>query len=109
MVYKVVSLVLTQSQISARGRPSPSTFQRAYRKARIALPRGSISVRPATAIPPLQLTGFFSTHSDLYVTCQLLADNKPLTIPFRTSYKAFKNSYTSVSCRTHLVCVGVFY
>jgi len=33
--------------------------------------------------------------SDLFVMCQLIADNKPLTIPFRTSYKAFKNSYTS--------------
>ena len=31
--------------------------------------------------------------SDLYVTCQLIADNKPLTIPFRTSFKAFKNNY----------------
>ncbi|KAG6840119.1 hypothetical protein C0991_008879 [Blastosporella zonata] len=35
-----------------------------------------------------------STLSDLYVTCQLVADNKPLTIPFRTSFKAFKNNYT---------------
>ncbi|KAF6754471.1 atypical/PIKK/PI3K protein kinase [Ephemerocybe angulata] len=35
-----------------------------------------------------------STLSDLYVTCQLIADNKPLTIPFRTSFKAFKSSYT---------------
>ncbi|KAJ2914075.1 hypothetical protein MD484_g6343, partial [Candolleomyces efflorescens] len=35
-----------------------------------------------------------STLSDLYVTCQLIADNKPLSIPFRTSFKAFKNSYT---------------
>ncbi|RDB29393.1 Phosphatidylinositol 3-kinase catalytic subunit type 3 [Hypsizygus marmoreus] len=34
-----------------------------------------------------------STLSDLYVTCQLIADNKPLTIPFRTSFKAFKNNY----------------
>ncbi|TFK83452.1 atypical/PIKK/PI3K protein kinase [Polyporus arcularius HHB13444] len=32
--------------------------------------------------------------SDLYVTCQLVADNKPLTIPFRTSFKAFKSHYT---------------
>ncbi|KAI0730079.1 atypical/PIKK/PI3K protein kinase [Fomitopsis betulina] len=32
--------------------------------------------------------------SDLYVTCQLIADNKPLTIPFRTSYKAFRKDYT---------------
>jgi phosphatidylinositol 3-kinase len=31
--------------------------------------------------------------SDLYVTCQLVADNKPLTIPFRTAFKAFKNAY----------------
>jgi len=35
-----------------------------------------------------------SPISDLYVSCQLLADNKPLTIPFRTSFKAFKNNYT---------------
>ncbi|KAH7927966.1 putative atypical/PIKK/PI3K protein kinase [Leucogyrophana mollusca] len=34
-----------------------------------------------------------STLSGLYITCQLLADNKPLTIPFRTSFKAFKSSY----------------
>jgi phosphatidylinositol 3-kinase len=35
-----------------------------------------------------------SALSDLFVTCQLLADNKPLTIPFQTSYKTFKSSYT---------------
>ncbi|KAJ7031542.1 atypical/PIKK/PI3K protein kinase [Mycena alexandri] len=29
------------------------------------------------------------TLADLYVTCQLTADNKPLTIPFRTSFKAY--------------------
>ncbi|THV02807.1 putative atypical/PIKK/PI3K protein kinase [Dendrothele bispora CBS 962.96] len=34
------------------------------------------------------------TLSDLYVICQLVADNKPLTIPFRTSFKAFKTTYT---------------
>ncbi|KAH7884554.1 putative atypical/PIKK/PI3K protein kinase [Phlebopus sp. FC_14] len=34
-----------------------------------------------------------STLSDLYVTCQLVADNKPLTIPFRTAFKAFKANY----------------
>ncbi|KAI0806054.1 atypical/PIKK/PI3K protein kinase [Irpex lacteus] len=31
--------------------------------------------------------------SDLYVTCQLIADNKPLTIPFRTAYKSFTKDY----------------
>ncbi|GAW01229.1 atypical pikk pi3k protein kinase [Lentinula edodes] len=33
------------------------------------------------------------TLSDLYVICQLIADNKPLTIPFRTVFQAFKNAY----------------
>jgi hypothetical protein len=37
-----------------------------------------------------------SELSDIYVTCQLVADNKPLTIPFRTSFKAFKNGYMYV-------------
>ncbi|ETW79232.1 hypothetical protein HETIRDRAFT_387555 [Heterobasidion irregulare TC 32-1] len=45
--------------------------------------------------PELRFRGVQSSSlSDLYVTCQLVADNKPLTIPFRTSYKAFKNNYT---------------
>ena len=36
------------------------------------------------------------TPSDLYVTCQLIADNKPLTIPYRTSFKAFKMNVVCV-------------
>ncbi|KAL0579966.1 Phosphatidylinositol (PI) 3-kinase [Marasmius crinis-equi] len=45
--------------------------------------------------PQLRFHGLQSPSlSDLYVTCQLVADNKPLTIPFRTSFKAFKNAYT---------------
>lgn len=47
------------------------------------------------------LTFLNSGLSDLFVTCQLIADNKPLTIPFRTSYKAFKNNYTSASNYSH--------
>ncbi|ESK92357.1 atypical pikk pi3k protein kinase [Moniliophthora roreri MCA 2997] len=44
--------------------------------------------------PELKFHGVQSPNlSDLYVTCQLVADNKPLTIPFRTSFKAFKNAY----------------
>ncbi|KDQ59030.1 hypothetical protein JAAARDRAFT_33751 [Jaapia argillacea MUCL 33604] len=47
------------------------------------------------AHPELRFHGVQSQAlSDLYVTCQLVADNKPLTIPFRTSFKAFKNGYT---------------
>ncbi|KAF5392397.1 hypothetical protein D9757_001549 [Collybiopsis confluens] len=44
--------------------------------------------------PELKFHGLQSSIlSDLYVICQLIADNKPLTIPFRTSFKAFKNGY----------------
>ncbi|TGO89694.1 hypothetical protein BPOR_0098g00250 [Botrytis porri] len=32
-----------------------------------------------------------SPHSDLYVTVQLWADSKPLTVPVQTAYKSFKN------------------
>lgn len=32
-----------------------------------------------------------SPHSDLYVTAQLWADSKPLTVPVQTSYKYFKS------------------
>ncbi|KAA8567736.1 hypothetical protein EYC84_008207 [Monilinia fructicola] len=32
-----------------------------------------------------------SSHSDLYVTVQLWADSKPLTVPVQTVYKSFKN------------------
>lgn len=31
-----------------------------------------------------------SPHSDLYVTVQVYADNKPLTVPVQTAYKSFK-------------------
>ncbi|KAH8978579.1 atypical/PIKK/PI3K protein kinase [Lactarius hatsudake] len=65
---------------------------------RISQLEGVRHPRPFTELiekPELRFHGVQSpTPSDLYVTCQLLADNKPLTIPFRTSYRAFKNSYT---------------
>ncbi|KAF4626381.1 hypothetical protein G7Y89_g11780 [Cudoniella acicularis] len=32
-----------------------------------------------------------NAHSDLYVTVQLWADSKPLTVPVQTAYKPFKN------------------
>ncbi|KAI0714408.1 atypical/PIKK/PI3K protein kinase [Cerioporus squamosus] len=47
--------------------------------------------KPELRFHGVQLSPDFS---DLYVTCQLVADNKPLTIPFRTSFKAFKSHYT---------------
>ena len=42
-----------------------------------------------------------SALSDIYVTCQLVADNKPLTIPFRTSSKAFTKDYTYANIKDH--------
>ena len=35
-----------------------------------------------------------SPNSDLYVTVQLWADSKPLTVPVQTAYKSFKNART---------------
>lgn len=35
-----------------------------------------------------------SPNSDLYVTVQLWADSKPLTVPVQTAYRSFKNART---------------
>ncbi|CAM0142069.1 Phosphatidylinositol (PI) 3-kinase [Umbelopsis sp. WA50703] len=44
--------------------------------------------------PELKFAGLqVSDHSDLYATVQVYADNKPLTVPVRTSYKAFKQHW----------------
>ncbi|KAG5723857.1 Phosphatidylinositol 3-kinase catalytic subunit type 3 [Termitomyces sp. T112] len=65
---------------------------------RISSLEGKRSSRTYTELleqPELRFHGAQSSIlSDLYITCQLVADNKPLTIPFRTSFKAFKNNYT---------------
>ncbi|KII89648.1 hypothetical protein PLICRDRAFT_158734 [Plicaturopsis crispa FD-325 SS-3] len=65
---------------------------------RISQLEGIRHPRPFTELldqPELRFHGVqSSTLSDIYVTCQLIADNKPLTIPFRTSFKAFKTNYT---------------
>ncbi|KAI0663723.1 atypical/PIKK/PI3K protein kinase [Cubamyces menziesii] len=66
---------------------------------RISQLEGNRKPHPFTEIlekPELRFHGVQQSpnYSDLYVTCQLIADNKPLTIPFRTSFKAFKKDYT---------------
>ncbi|KAJ4298279.1 Phosphatidylinositol (PI) 3-kinase [Kalmusia sp. IMI 367209] len=33
-----------------------------------------------------------NSHSELYVTAQIWADSKPLTVPVQTAYKSFKNA-----------------
>ncbi|KAK7691107.1 hypothetical protein QCA50_006210 [Cerrena zonata] len=64
---------------------------------RISQLEGTRHARPFTELlekPELRFQGVQqSGFSDIYVTCQLVADNKPLTIPFRTSFKAFKKDY----------------
>ncbi|CAE6473533.1 unnamed protein product [Rhizoctonia solani] len=65
---------------------------------RISQLEGTRTPRPFSELlerPELRFAGVQqSTLSDLFVTCQIVADNKPLTIPHRTSFKAFKNTYT---------------
>ncbi|CAE6463322.1 unnamed protein product [Rhizoctonia solani] len=65
---------------------------------RISQLEGTRTPRPFSELlerPELRFAGVQqSTLSDLFVTCQIVADNKPLTVPHRTSFKAFKNSYT---------------
>ncbi|KAI9066092.1 atypical/PIKK/PI3K protein kinase [Trametes sanguinea] len=66
---------------------------------RISQLEGTRKPHPFTEVlekPELRFHGVQQSpgFSDLYVTCQLIADNKPLTIPFRTAFKAFKKDYT---------------
>ncbi|EJU04865.1 atypical/PIKK/PI3K protein kinase [Dacryopinax primogenitus] len=64
---------------------------------RISQLEGTRKPRPFSELlehPEYRFSGVQSSElSDLYVTCQLFADNKPLTIPYRTSYKSFKKDY----------------
>nr|XP_010311329.1 PREDICTED: phosphatidylinositol 3-kinase catalytic subunit type 3-like [Balearica regulorum gibbericeps] len=42
----------------------------------------------------LKFSGLYQeTCSDLYVTCQVFAEGKPLALPVRTSYKAFSTRW----------------
>ncbi|XP_072270084.1 phosphatidylinositol 3-kinase catalytic subunit type 3 [Pyxicephalus adspersus] len=44
--------------------------------------------------PMLKFSGLYQEQcSDLYVTCQVFADGKPLALPVRTSYKAFSTRW----------------
>ncbi|XP_068108187.1 phosphatidylinositol 3-kinase catalytic subunit type 3 isoform X3 [Hyperolius riggenbachi] len=44
--------------------------------------------------PMLKFSGLYQDQcSDLYVTCQVFADGKPMALPVRTSYKAFSTRW----------------
>jgi phosphatidylinositol 3-kinase len=49
-------------------------------------------VSGACAAPASCLANATSPHSELYVTAQLWADSKPLTVDVQTAYKSFKNA-----------------
>ncbi|KAJ1567431.1 Phosphatidylinositol (PI) 3-kinase, partial [Cladochytrium tenue] len=38
--------------------------------------------------------------AELYVTCQLFADNNPLTLPIKTAYRSFQNHWTEADGNT---------
>ncbi|KAI8822578.1 kinase-like domain-containing protein [Fimicolochytrium jonesii] len=50
--------------------------------------------------PYLRSTTGTSALSDIYVTCQLFADNKPMTLPMRTAHHSFTNHWTWNECLT---------
>uniref|UniRef100_A0A8C5LRB3 Phosphatidylinositol 3-kinase catalytic subunit type 3 n=1 Tax=Leptobrachium leishanense TaxID=445787 RepID=A0A8C5LRB3_9ANUR len=52
------------------------------------------SYRAVLEDPMLRFSGLYQDQcSDLYVTCQVFADGKPLALPVRTSYKAFSTRW----------------
>ena len=54
----------------------------------------------------LRFSGLYQENcSDLYVTCQVFAEGKPLALPVRTSYKAFSTRWKWVPV---LYCVFSF-
>lgn len=59
--------------------------------------------------PMLRFSGLYQENcSDLYVTCQVFAEGKPLALPVRTSYKAFSTRWKWVVILIFCVCVCVF-
>ncbi|KAI5777686.1 kinase-like domain-containing protein [Geopyxis carbonaria] len=65
---------------------------------RIDTLEGSRSMLPFTTLlenPELKHIGAnTSSHSDVYVSVQVFADSKPLTVPVQTAYKAFRSQRT---------------
>uniref|UniRef100_A0A672S760 Phosphatidylinositol 3-kinase catalytic subunit type 3 n=1 Tax=Sinocyclocheilus grahami TaxID=75366 RepID=A0A672S760_SINGR len=55
--------------------------------------------------PMLRFSGLYQEScSDLYVTCQVFAEGKPLALPVRTSYKAFSTRWKYVHLLTVNFC-----
>lgn len=55
--------------------------------------------------PMLRFSGLYQENcSDLYVTCQVFAEGKPLALPVRTSYKAFSTRWKWVGICLFVAC-----
>lgn len=56
--------------------------------------------------PMLRFSGLYQEScSDLYVTCQVFAEGKPLALPVRTSYKAFSTRWKWVHLSVVHLCI----
>ena len=62
---------------------------------------------PCDASQPLNQTTRPSQASDLYCTCRLFSNNEPMSLIFRTSYKAFKDSFMRVNNISHDLYLAV--
>lgn len=57
--------------------------------------------------PILRFSGLYQEScSDLYVTCQVFAEGKPLALPVRTSYKAFSTRWKYVDLSVVNLCIS---
>lgn len=80
---------------------APVYFKTAHPKQSVCASRGSLegkreqkSYKAVLEDPMLKFSGLYQeTCSDLYVTCQVFAEGKPLALPVRTSYKAFSTRW----------------
>lgn len=55
----------------------------------------------------LRFSGLYQEScSDLYVTCQVFAEGKPLALPVRTSYKAFSTRWKYVDLSVVNLCIS---
>ena len=95
---RISSVILTQTRSQLEGVRHPRPFTELIDKPELRFHGVQSSYARLPNVQeslPVDPNVLHSALSDLFVTCQLLADNKPLTIPFQTSHKTFKNSYTS--------------
>ncbi len=106
---RVSSAMLTQTRSQLEGVRHPRPFTELIDKPELRFHGVQSSYMRLPMFNKDVSNVLYSTLSDLFLTCQLLADNKPLTIPFQTSHKTFKNSYTLAFNLTPLISPSDFF